>query len=143
MDETDRAILDHLRRDGRAPFTAIAEAVGVSESTVRSRVDQLEEEGIIQGFTVRVRGANVRALVEVQVEVNVLSTEVGEAILEIDGVEEVLELTGEFDLAALVHADTTEELNRVVDGIRRVDSTRSTRTSVILDELHPEGEERS
>lgn len=141
MDDTDRAILDRLRRNGRTPFTEIAEAVDLSESAVRARVRRLEDDGVIQGFTVRVRGANVRALVEVQVEVNTLSTEVAERVLALDGVEEVWELTGEYDLAVIANADTTEDLNRVVDGIRKVDSTQSTRTSVVLNELYPDPEE--
>lgn len=139
MDDLDRSILDHLRRDARTPFTEIADAAGVSESTVRNRVNQLEEDGVIQQFTVRLRGANVRALVEIEIEINTLSTGVAEQILELEGVEEVWELTGEWDLAVLVQADTTEELNRAVDGIRRIEPTRSTRTSVILDELYPNG----
>jgi len=138
MDDTDRAILDHLRADSRAAFTDIADQLGVSEATVRSRVRQLEEDGTIEGFTVRVRGASVRALANVQVEVNVHSMQVGEAVLDLDGVEEVWELTGEYDLAVIAHADTTEQLNTIVDGIRRVDATRATRTSVILDELSPD-----
>lgn len=138
MDDLDREIISHLRRDARAPFTDIADECDVSESTIRKRVDRLQEEGVIERFTVRVRGANVRALVEVQVEVNTLSTEVGERILALDGVEAVWELTGDFDLAVLAHADTTEQLNQVVDGVRKIDATRSTRTSVILNELYPE-----
>lgn len=137
MDDLDERILERLQVDGRAPYTAIADAVGTSEGTVRSRVKRLIDDGTIQQFTVRVRGANVRALVEVQVEANLLGTEIAGQVLELPGVREVWELTGEWDLAALVDVDSTEALNEVVDGIRRIEPARATRTRVILDERFP------
>lgn len=143
MDALDEEILAHLRRDGRAPWTQIADAVGTSETTVRSRVNDLVDDGTIRRFTVRVRGAAVRALVEVQVETNVLGGEVADEILTLDGVEEVWELAGDWDIAALVTVDSTEELNDVVDGVRRVEPTRATRTRVILSERLPNGDDRS
>lgn len=141
MDDLDEAILTQLRRDARAPYTQIAERVGTSETTVRSRVNDLIEDGTIRQFTVRVRGANVRALVEVQVETNVESGAVAHHVHKLDGVEEVWELTGEWDIAALANVDSTEELNRVVDGIRETPNTNQTRTRVILSERYPNGNE--
>lgn len=140
MDELDEEILAHLRRDARAPWTQIADAVGTSETTVRSRVNDLVEDGTIERFTVRVRGANVRAIVEVQVETNVVGGEVADRILELPGVEEVWELAGDWDIATLANVDSTEELNDVVDGIRQIEPTRATRTRVILSERFPNGE---
>lgn len=136
-DALDDRILHHLQLDGRAPFTEIAEAVETSEATVRSRVRRMEEEGVIQRFTVRVRGANVRALVEVEIETNVLGDDVADEVLELPGVEEVWELTGDWDLAALVNVESTPGLNEVVDGIRQIKPTRATRTRVILNERFP------
>lgn len=136
-DALDDRILHHLRLDGRAPYTEIAEAVDTSEATVRSRVRRMEEDGIIQQFTVRIRGANVRALVEVGIETNVLGDDVADQVLELAGVEEVWELTGDWDLVALVNVDSTQGLNDVVDGIRRIKPARATRTRVILNERFP------
>lgn len=139
MDDLDDRILDLLRRDGRAPFTAIAEALDTSEATVRTRVKRLVDEGVIRQFTVRVRGANLRALVEVQVAANVDSGKLAHAIHGLDGVEEVWELTGEWDIVALVNVDDTDELNAVVDGVRRLGSATATRTRVILNEHYTNG----
>lgn len=136
VDALDDAILARLRRDARAPYTAIAEAVDASEATVRNRVKALVEDGVIRQFTIRERGSNIRAVVEVRVTTNVHAGEVGQAVLALPGVQEVWELTGEWDLAALVNVDTTEELNEVVDGIRRIETTEATRTRVILQERY-------
>jgi Lrp/AsnC family transcriptional regulator for asnA, asnC and gidA len=48
LDEIDRAIVAHLQYDGRKPFTEIAAALDLSEGTVRRRVKQLTDEGILQ-----------------------------------------------------------------------------------------------
>ena len=48
LDHTDRAIVEHLQRDGRAPFTHVAAELGLSEGAVRRRVQRLTESGYMQ-----------------------------------------------------------------------------------------------
>ena len=48
FDPVNRAIVDHLQRDGRAPFAEIAASVGVSEGTVRNRVNGLKAAGALK-----------------------------------------------------------------------------------------------
>ena len=69
MDDLDRAILDVLRRDARTPYTEIASQVGTSEGTVRNRVDRMTEEGAIERFTIATRTGNIKAMIEVSVDV--------------------------------------------------------------------------
>jgi len=47
IDEINVSIINHLR-DGRIPFKKIAEELGVSEGTIRSRVKKLQEEGVLE-----------------------------------------------------------------------------------------------
>ena len=47
MDETNKAIIRQLC-DGRKPFSAIAEELDITENTVRSRVNKLIDEGVLQ-----------------------------------------------------------------------------------------------
>ncbi len=47
MDETNKAIIRQLC-DGRKPFSAIAEELSITENTVRSRVNKLIDEGVLQ-----------------------------------------------------------------------------------------------
>lgn len=47
IDETNIAIIKHLR-DGRKSFSSIAEELAITENTVRSRVNKLVEEGILE-----------------------------------------------------------------------------------------------
>lgn len=54
-DALDRAIIAHLRVDGRASLAKLAEAVGVARGTIQNRLDRLLATGTLTGFTVRVR----------------------------------------------------------------------------------------
>ena len=89
MDDLDRRILSILRRDARTPYTEIAERVGTSEGTVRNRVDRLTEDGIIERFTVTTRTGNVKAMIEISVEMNVNTAAVSERITQARELDEV------------------------------------------------------
>jgi DNA-binding Lrp family transcriptional regulator len=57
LDETDKAILTLLQRDGRLTNAEIAEKVGLSQSAAHRRVKQLESAGVIEGYTAKVNRA--------------------------------------------------------------------------------------
>jgi len=69
MDEIDRAIIRELRRDGRMPNAALAEAVGLSPSACLRRLRLLERNGTIRGYTVVVEEAPARDVVTVIVQI--------------------------------------------------------------------------
>ena len=48
LDDTDRAIIEHLQVDGRLPYTRLGAAVGLSEAAVRQRVQRLIDSGVMQ-----------------------------------------------------------------------------------------------
>ena len=54
LDDVDRAILYYLQEDGRRAITEIADAVDVPDKTVRNRIRDVEEEGVIPGYTATV-----------------------------------------------------------------------------------------
>lgn len=53
-DAVDRAIVRRLQRNARTTVTDVAEAVNVSDNTVRNRIRRLEESGVIEGYRVEV-----------------------------------------------------------------------------------------
>lgn len=134
LDEVDFAILRVLSEDARSSNVSIAKAISSSEGTVRGRIKKMIDSGVIQSFTVRVRGANVRAIIEVAVNEEMSTSLAGKEILAIDGVSEIAEVTGETDLLIYVNANDTHDLNRIIDKIRIVAGTKSTKTRVILNE---------
>lgn len=51
MDPTDLGIIKILRGNSRTPFSAIAEKLDLAESTIRKRIGNLEERGIIKQYS--------------------------------------------------------------------------------------------
>lgn len=134
MDELDREIVDILRRDARTPYTEIAERVGTSEGTIRNRVEQMTEDGTIERFTVTTHTGNVRAMVEINVDVNVDTHAVSDHIAEWDEVDFVWQVSGDEDIVVVVDATDTESVNELITRARTMDDVLSTKTRLILDE---------
>lgn len=134
MDDVDRGILRILKANAREPFVDIAKALGTSEGTIRARVKRLVDEGQIQQFTIRTAGSAVKALIEVRIETNVAMTKISAEIATWPGVERVWEVTGEDDILVMVDVGSTSALNEVVDRIREIGGTQSTRSRLILKE---------
>jgi len=55
LDDKDKKILEMLIEDSRRPYREIAEKIGLSESSIRKRVVKLQEEGVIEKFTIQIR----------------------------------------------------------------------------------------
>jgi len=134
IDHLDDKIIEILKKDSRRPFVEIANELEVSEGTIRSRVKKLFEEGIIQAFTIKTSSKNVKALVEVKIDVNVNTSEIADQIASFEGVSEVYEVTGEEDIVAIIDVTSSPQLNEIIERIRRYDNVESTRTRLILKE---------
>ncbi len=134
MDDLDREILDVLRRDARTPYTEIADDLGVSEGTVRNRVERMTSEGIIERFTVATRTGNVKAMIEVNVKVDVDTHRVSEKIAGWDEVDFVWQVSGEEDVVLIVDAADTRGVNDLITQARELEEVQETKTRLILDE---------
>ncbi|MFB6203177.1 MAG: Lrp/AsnC family transcriptional regulator [Candidatus Nanohaloarchaea archaeon] len=130
MDETDREILRILEENGRKSYTEISEQVGVSEGTVRNRVQDLKDRGVIEKFTVEVREEEeMSAFVAVEIGTESDPSEIYD---EISDDFEVFEVAGPLDAFVRVRGENSAEINRAVDRIRAVDGVSSTETYMVL-----------
>jgi len=134
IDHLDDKIIEILKKDSRKPFVEIANELEVSEGTIRSRVKKLFEEGVIQAFTIKTSSKNVKALVELKIDVNVNTSEIADQIASFPGVSEVYEVTGEEDIVAIIDVTSSPQLNEIIERIRRYENVESTRTRLILKE---------
>ncbi len=128
MDGTDLKILEMLRRDSRTKFVKIAEAVGLTEGAVRKRVKKMLEEGTIEKFTVETK-TDVEGIVLVKTD-PALTKQAAQKIKSFS--DKVFEVSGDYDIAALIQACTIEELNRKVDEIRKIPEVINTNTLIKL-----------
>ncbi|SDJ75201.1 DNA-binding transcriptional regulator, Lrp family [Halovenus aranensis] len=134
MDELDREILDILRRDARTPYTEIAEQVGTSEGTIRNRVEGMVESGVIERFTVATRTGNVKAMIEITVDVDVHTGGLTEQMAKWEEVDFVWQVSGEEDIVLVVDTTDTRGLNDLISRAREMEEVMSTTTQLILDE---------
>ncbi len=134
MDALDRQILNLLRRDARTPYTEIAESVGTSEGTVRNRVERMTEDGVIERFTVTTHTGNVKAMIEIGVDVAVDTTEMSDTLAEWEQVDFVWQVSGEDDIVLIVDASDTQGVNQLITRARELEEVVSTKTRLILDE---------
>jgi Lrp/AsnC family transcriptional regulator for asnA, asnC and gidA len=134
LDDANRAIIETLQRDGRLPYGAIAEEVGLSEAAVRRRVQRLRDAGVIQivGVTDPLQlGFRRQAMVGVRVEGDIRL--VAEKLSELHEVDYVVMCAGSFDLLVEVVCEDDDALFRLLnDSIRSVPGVRSTESFVYL-----------
>ncbi len=130
IDETNIAIINHLK-DGRVPFKKIADALSISEGTVRSRVRRLVDEGVleIRGL-VDPEAVPEQSVVLIGVRVNDMDlVKKGEEFSKLRGVTSVCVVTGRYDLMVTVLLSKnftmlkfyTEEVS-TLENIRSVES---------------------
>ena len=134
IDNLDKRIVDILKKDSRCPFVDIADKLGVSEGTVRSRVHKMIDDDVIRGFTIKTSSKNVKALVEIRIDVNTETEEIAKELTGYEGVTEVFEVTGDQDIIAIVDVESSQKLNDIIERIRHYDNILSTRTRLILRE---------
>jgi DNA-binding Lrp family transcriptional regulator len=132
---SDAALLALLRENGRAPAAELARKLGVSRTTVQSRIEKLERAGTILGYTVRVADEVERSLVKAQMMVT-LSPKHSAGILstlrKIPEVRTVHSVSGSFDLIVIAAANSVAELDRLIDRVGALDGVERTTSAVIL-----------
>ena len=134
LDGPNRAIIEALQRDGRQPYGAIAEAVGLSEAAVRRRVQRLREPGIMQIVAVTdplQLGFTRQAMIGISVEGDV--RRVAEKLSALPEVDYVVMCAGSFDILIEIVCEDDERLLHVLnDSVRCIPGVRATETFLYL-----------
>lgn len=134
-DDLDKKLLTLLRSNARLSVSALARELRVSRSTVQDRIGRLEDRQIIAGYTVRLgtQASERRVRAFVMLKISPKSQDAVVAFCKSNVyVRALYTLAGEFDLAALVSADTTIELDEALDAIARVRGVERTQSSLLL-----------
>jgi len=139
LDEIDDRIIAILKEDGRVSYTEIGEKTGLSEGAIRRRVKTLLESGEIKKFTIQVeveKGAKAIALLSIKPSIP--TSEISGALIKIKGVESTYEVTGEYDIAAILSASNVKDVNRCIENIRGIEGVMNTNTMIVLREWSSE-----
>lgn len=134
-DDLDRRLLALLQANARESTANLARRLDVARTTVLSRLERLEREGVIVGYTVRLgheegeRG--VQAWVGITVEPK-SARAVTQALARLPELQQLCSVSGEFDYLALLRAESTARLDRLLDEIGEIKGVIKTHTSVVL-----------
>ena len=134
-DALDRALIAHLRGDGRASLSKLAAALGVARGTVQNRLDRLIETGTLLGFTARVREDYEDGAVHAVMMIEVVGKSTTQVIRKLRGLPEVHALhttNGSWDLVANIRAGSLAKFDRVLREVRMIDGIANSETSLLL-----------
>ena len=135
LDPTDRALLALLRDDARAPTAELARKLKLSRTTVQSRMERLQRQRVISGFTVTVPDELEAALVRAHVLITLAprrSAAIEVALRKIPEVRVLHSVSGPFDLIAIVAAASIGELDALIDRIGALDGVERTTSAIVL-----------
>jgi DNA-binding Lrp family transcriptional regulator len=134
MDDTDRAILALLAADARTPLATLARRLKLARSTVQARLERLESNGTIVGYTVRL-GETAREVIRATVLLTVEQRSQGAILTRLRALPEVelcVTTSGRCDLAIQVAAASTARLDAVIDQIGELPGVRASESLVHL-----------
>jgi DNA-binding Lrp family transcriptional regulator len=135
MDDTDRALISTLRHDARASLSDLATNLGVSRTTIRSRIERLQRSGEIVGFSVVLKGDAARVPVRGLMMLGIEGRGTDRILRQLNGLSAVRTshtTNGRWDIIVEIGAETLEEFDRVLSQIRRMDGIVSSETSLLL-----------
>jgi DNA-binding Lrp family transcriptional regulator len=133
MDEKDKEIIKLLKDYARAGYGDIGAKIGLSEGAVRKRIKTLTDEGVIRKFTVKISlTEGTQAITLLTANPAYPTQEVSKKIQAIANVETTYEVSGEYDIVAIISGMNMTEVNECIEKIRMVEGIVKTNTMIVL-----------
>lgn len=135
MDKTDERLIAALRRNARAALSDLAIELGLSRTTVRSRLEKLQSDGTILGFSVVLREDTLRDPVRGLMMLGIEGRGTDRIVRQLQGLSEVRAVhstNGRWDLIVELGTETLEALDGSLSKIRRFDGVATSETSLLL-----------
>jgi DNA-binding Lrp family transcriptional regulator len=131
----DRKLVNALLGDGRASLRSLAEDLDVSVTTVSNHLSDLEDQGIIQGYTPKIDynalDYDVTAILQLKVEGSALK-EVVDDLQDHRQMMSVYETTGDHDVIAVGKFTDTDDMNDEIKALLTDPDIKESNTSVVL-----------
>jgi Lrp/AsnC family transcriptional regulator for asnA, asnC and gidA len=135
LDQIDCQMIELLQKDGRIPNTEIAKKMGISEATVRTRLNRLIEEGYIQIVAVSnpiKLGFKIVGILRIKVEIKKIES-VTRELSKLKSIWFVVHATGDSDIYTEFVAKSLDDLNDLIfNKIYKINGIVRTETSLIL-----------
>ena len=135
MDPIDEKLLSAMRENARISTAQLARLVGRSRTSVQSRIERLERQGVILGYGVRLGPDHDLGAVRAHVMIKVGPKEaraVTAALRAIEHVRVLHSVSGDVDLIAVAMTRSVDQMDQVIDRIGALDGVERTTSSIIL-----------
>ncbi len=134
IDDLDLTILSELSEDAAISVPKLSKKIKVNPSVVYSRIKRLIKRKLIERFTIVVNdaelGFGVKALTGINMDSKKRDNVISE-LFKIDGVREIAEVTGRFDILVTMYARSLDEMHKIVsDKIGRIDGVLSSESFI-------------
>ena len=134
IDDLDLTILSELSADASISVPKLSEKIKVNPSVVYSRIKRLVKKKLIERFTIVVNdhelGFQVKALAGINMDSKKRDIVIDE-LFKIDGVREIAEVTGRFDILVTLYAHSLDEMHRIVSGnVGKIDGVLSSESFI-------------
>jgi DNA-binding Lrp family transcriptional regulator len=131
----DAKLINALLGDGRASLRSLAKDLDVSVTTVSNHLRDLEEDGVIQGYTPSVDyneiGYDVTAIIQLKIEGSALP-DITDRLEDQQQMITVYEVTGDYDVIAVGKFEDTDGMNSQIKELLVDDDIRESNTAVVL-----------
>ena len=135
INDKDQQLIALLRNQARMPISEVARRLQVSRTAAQARLQRLERDGVIQGYSLRLSEDYVKDCIKaiVMIKSPAAKRESIETTLhDMPQLVNLYSISGAFDLSAVVMAPTVNELDKVIDAIGIIEGVEETQSSVIL-----------
>jgi Lrp/AsnC family transcriptional regulator for asnA, asnC and gidA len=134
VDELDLQILSELSNDASISVPRLSKKINVNSSVVYSRIKRLLKRKLIERFTIVVNdaelGYNVKALTGINMDTK-QRDHIIEELFKIDGVREIAEVTGRFDILVTVYAKSLDQMHKMIsEKIGRIEGIQSSESFI-------------
>jgi len=135
LDVLDMKIIQSLTEDSRRTYRSMAEVAGVSEATIKNRIDRLLKEGVISKFTVMLDyhklGRAIKSFIGLKVQPAKLQAIVEHMKVHPD-VHVLYRTSGDVDLLFEVIFEKMEDLNTFLETELALDGILGTVVTIVI-----------
>ena len=124
-----------LQEDSHLSYRRLASKMGISGVMASARIKNLEDRGLLKGYTALLDpvklGYDLTAVIFIQIEGGYLRNLANE-LSQMPNVIAVYEITGEFDVVAVVKLKDRESLNALIKDLLVTPHIKKTMTNITL-----------
>lgn len=135
MDDLDEKLITLLRHSGRRSISDLAIETGASRATVRARLERLEADGTILGYTVILRADTLEQAVRGVMMIAIEGHVTDKVVRQLSGLPEISQIhttNGRWDLIVELQAASLADFDQVLRRIRLISGITNSETSLIL-----------